>query len=93
MQDAIDAVRGFNRFYTQLVGALDERFLDSDLSLVEARLLFEIARADRLVATDLQAALGMDAGYVSRLLRRFETRGWVVRERGEAGMVGVDQSF
>lgn len=83
MEQTIAAVRGFNRFFTQRVGALDERFLGSDLTLAEARLLFEIAQADRPVAADLQAALGMDAGYVSRLLRRFETRGWIVRARGK----------
>lgn len=83
MEHAIAAVRSFNRFYTQRVGALDARFLDSDLSLAEARLLFEIAQADRPVAADLQAALNLDAGYVSRMLRRFEARGWIVRARSE----------
>jgi DNA-binding MarR family transcriptional regulator/GNAT superfamily N-acetyltransferase len=82
MQDAVDAVRRFNRFYTQFVGALDARFLGSDLSLAEARLLFEIAQADTPVAADLQSALGLDAGYVSRVLRRFETKGWLIRVRG-----------
>ena len=82
MEDAITAVREFNRFYTRLVGVLDDRFLGAELTLPEARLLFEIIQADRPVAADLQASLGMDAGFMSRLLRRFETRGWVVRERG-----------
>jgi DNA-binding MarR family transcriptional regulator/predicted GNAT family acetyltransferase len=81
MDSAIAAVRGFSRFYTQLVGALDPRFLDSDLTLAEARLLFEIAQTEAPVASDLQAALGFDAGYVSRILRRFETDGLIERER------------
>ena len=84
MDAAIAAVRGFNRFYTQLVGALDPRFLDSALSLAEARLLFEIAQLDRPVAADLQAALGLDAGYVSRVLRRFVADGLIARERDAA---------
>jgi DNA-binding MarR family transcriptional regulator/GNAT superfamily N-acetyltransferase len=84
MEDAITAVREFNRFYTRLIGALDDRFLGADLTLPEARLIFEIASADRPVAAELQARLGMDAGFVSRLLRRFETRGWIVREHGGA---------
>ena len=84
MEDAIAAVREFNRFYTRLIGALDDRFLGADLTLPEARLIFEIASSDRPVAAELQARLGMDAGFVSRLLRRFETRGWIVRERGGA---------
>ena len=83
MEDAIDAVRQFNRFYTRRVGALNARFLGTDLSLPEARLLFEIVHADRPVASDLQKRLGMDAGYLSRVLRRFETRGWIQREAGE----------
>ena len=74
-------MRGFNRFYTRLVGALDPRFLDSDLSLAEARLLFEIAQSACPVAADLQTALGLDAGYVSRVLRRFEADGLIARER------------
>jgi len=84
MEDAITAVREFNRFYTRLIGALDDRFLGADLTLPEARLLFEIANADRPVAVELQQRLGMDAGFVSRLLRRFETRGWILREHGGA---------
>ena len=84
MEDAIAAVREFNRFYTRLIGALDDRFLGADLTLPEARLIFEIASSDRPVAAELQARLGMDAGFVSRLLRRFETRSWIVRERGGA---------
>lgn len=82
MEETIAAVRTFNRFYTQFVGALDVRFLGSALSLAEARLLFEIATGDMPVAADLQAALVMDAGYVSRVLRRFETEGWIRRETG-----------
>lgn len=81
--DQIETIRGFNRFYTQRVGALDANFLGSGLSLAEARLLFEIGTADGLVASDLQVMLGLDAGYLSRILRRFETNGWIVRARGE----------
>jgi DNA-binding MarR family transcriptional regulator/GNAT superfamily N-acetyltransferase len=83
MEDAIDAVRRFNRFYTRRVGALNARFLGTELSLPEARLMFEIAHAERPLASDLQKALDMDAGYISRVLRRFETRGWIQREAGE----------
>ncbi len=78
----IASIRAFNRFYTQFVGALDSRFLGSDITLAEARLLFEINRAGSAVAADLQTALGMDAGYLSRLIGRFEERGWIFRDRG-----------
>ncbi|HWI87478.1 MAG TPA: bifunctional helix-turn-helix transcriptional regulator/GNAT family N-acetyltransferase [Sphingomonas sp.] len=82
MEDAIATVRGFNRFYTRFVGALNARFLGSDLSLAETRLLFEIAHRAPLLATELQSSLGMDAGFVSRVLARFEARGWIERSRG-----------
>jgi DNA-binding MarR family transcriptional regulator/GNAT superfamily N-acetyltransferase len=83
MENAIATLRGFNRFFTHYVGALDARFLGTDMTLPEARLLFEIAHAEAPVAADLQAALDMDAGYVSRVLRGFEGRGWITRARGE----------
>ena len=84
MEDAdITAIRRFNRFYTQTIGALDAHFLGTEASLPEARLLFEIATREPVTATVLQDALGMDAGYLSRLVARFEKRGWIVRERRE----------
>ena len=79
MDHAIAAVRRFNRFYTQAVGALDARFLGSEMNLAEARLLFEIDRHASVPARVLQHALAMDPGYVSRILGRFETRDWIAR--------------
>jgi DNA-binding MarR family transcriptional regulator/GNAT superfamily N-acetyltransferase len=84
MEDAIAAVRLFNRFYTRHVGALDQRFLGTELTLPEARLMFEIAHAESPVAADLQKLLGMDAGYLSRVLARFEARGWITRKASAA---------
>lgn len=83
MDEAIDAVRRFNRFYTRRVGALNARFLGTELSLPEARILFELIHGERPVAADLQKALGMDPGYLSRVLRRFESWGWILREPGD----------
>src|SRR5437868_13298712 len=85
MDDAITAVRAFNRCYTRFAGALDAHYMESDLSLVEARLLYEIANREAPLAAALQAELGLDAGYVSRILRRFQARGWIERGRGEDG--------
>ncbi|HEY5713462.1 MAG TPA: helix-turn-helix domain-containing GNAT family N-acetyltransferase [Allosphingosinicella sp.] len=85
MDDAVAAVRGFTRFYTSFVGALDAHYMDSDLSLAEARLLYEIANRPAPLAAELQADLGLDPGYVSRILHRFQNKGWIERGRGEDG--------
>ena len=81
MDDAIAAVRRFNRFFTRFVGALDADFLDTGVSLAEARILFEIAQREPCGATELQDALDLDAGFLSRVLRRFEERHWIERQR------------
>ncbi|GJE82956.1 bifunctional helix-turn-helix transcriptional regulator/GNAT family N-acetyltransferase [Methylorubrum thiocyanatum] len=81
-ENTIAALRRFNRFYTGLIGALDDRFLGCDVTLPEARLLYEIASQEPATASAIQAALGMDAGYVSRIVARFEKRGWIIRARG-----------
>lgn len=82
MDDAVASLRAFNRFYTRFVGALDAHYMETDLSLVEARLLYEIATRQTVLAAGLQSDLGLDPGYVSRLLRRFQNRGWISRGRG-----------
>ena len=77
--DAIAAVRRFSRFYTRQLGLLEECVLSSDFSLSEARVLYELANRESLTATDVRRELGLDAGYLSRILKAFEQRGLVAR--------------
>ena len=77
---SIAAVRQFNRFYTRQIGVLRKNYLDSPYSLGEMRVLYELAHADQLTASDIARALDLDAGYLSRLLRNFEKRGLISRK-------------
>jgi DNA-binding MarR family transcriptional regulator/N-acetylglutamate synthase-like GNAT family acetyltransferase len=77
----VSAVREFNRFYTQKIGVLRGGLLDSDYTLTEVRVLYEIARRQRPLASDLVRDLALDAGYLSRILAKFARRGWLKRER------------
>jgi DNA-binding MarR family transcriptional regulator/GNAT superfamily N-acetyltransferase len=77
----VAAVREFNRFYTNVIGLLREGLLDTAYSLAEARILFELAREGEAETAHLRRSLDIDAGYLSRLLARFEADGLVTRTR------------
>jgi DNA-binding MarR family transcriptional regulator/N-acetylglutamate synthase-like GNAT family acetyltransferase len=75
--DPVQAIRRFNRFYTRQIGVLQEHLLDSQFSLTEVRVLYEIAHRENAAAKDLCQDLGLDRGYVSRMLQNFEKHGWI----------------
>ena len=86
MRESVDvqvsAIRAFNRFYTRKIGVVDG-IASSPFSLAEARVLYELAHREQPTSTDIRKELGLDAGYVSRILREFERRKFVTREQSK----------
>jgi len=82
--ERVAKVRSFNRFYTSVIGLLGEGFLETPYTLTEARVIFELAQRDATEVLDLRHALGLDGGYLSRVLGRLEAGGLLTKERSEA---------
>src|ERR1700681_4899569 len=84
LQDRIAALRRFNRFYTRKLGVLEEHFLHSQFSLAEARVLYVLEHGDQTTETTIGHSLGLDAGYLSRILDRFARARLISREASSA---------
>jgi len=76
-QELIDQIRSFNRFYTNIIGLLDQHFLDSPFSLTEGRVLYEICNIAECSAKKIREKVVIDEGYLSRILNSFTKRGLI----------------
>jgi DNA-binding MarR family transcriptional regulator/GNAT superfamily N-acetyltransferase len=83
MDQAVADIRAFNRRYTKWIGALDRHHLGSDYSLAEVRVLYEIGHRPSIMARDIAEQLGLDAGYLSRLVARFDKAGLIERRMSD----------
>ena len=80
-QELIDQIRSFNRFYTNILGLLDQHFLDSPFSLTEGRVLYEICNTKECSAKKIRENIVIDEGYLSRILDSFTKRGLIKKTR------------
>ena len=80
-QTNIEEIRSFNRWYTGIIGLLDAHVLDSAFNLPEARVLYELYHQDGIQAGEIIALLGLDKGYLSRMLDQFAKKGLIGRKR------------
>jgi DNA-binding MarR family transcriptional regulator len=78
-QELIEHIRSFNRFYTNVIGLLDQHFLDSPFSLTEGRVLYEISHAENCTAKKIREKISIDEGYLSRILDTFRKKGLITK--------------
>lgn len=77
--DIVTEIRGFNRFYTNILGLLDQHIIDSGYSLTEARILFEISKTDTCTANQLCSILKIERSYMSKIINKFEKKQLITR--------------
>lgn len=78
-QETIEQIRSFNRFYTDIIGLLDQHFLDSPFSLTEGRVLYEIRHIEDCTAKKIREKINIDEGYLSRILNIFRKKGLITK--------------
>lgn len=78
-QELIERIRSFNRFYTNIIGLLDQHFLDSPFSLTEGRVLYEISHTENCSAKKIREKISIDEGYLSRILDTFRKKGLITK--------------
>src|SRR5690348_13115383 len=84
LEGRVRAVRRFNRFYTRKISVLKEGLLGSPLSLTEGRVLYEMAQREYTTASELAQELGLDSGYLSRMLKNFEAKGVITKHASKS---------
>jgi DNA-binding MarR family transcriptional regulator len=78
-QEIIEKVRKFNRFYTNIIGLLDQHFLDTPFSLTEGRVLYEISQLEECSAKKIRENIAIDEGYLSRIIDKFVKKGLITK--------------
>ncbi|MCS3800809.1 MarR family winged helix-turn-helix transcriptional regulator [Niastella sp. OAS944] len=79
-QRTIEEIRAFNRYYTGLIGLLNDHLLDSEYSLAEVRILYEINTHQPVSASQIMSEMGIDKGYLSRVLKQLEKNGLISKQ-------------
>lgn len=79
-QRTIEDIRAFNRYYTGLIGLLNDHLLDSEYSLAEVRILYEINTHQPVSASQIMSEMGIDKGYLSRVLKQLEKNGLISKQ-------------
>ena len=78
-QEIIEKIRSFNRFYTNIIGLLDQHFLDTPFSLTEGRVLYEISNMEECSAKKIRENIAIDEGYLSRIIDKFIEKGLIIK--------------
>ena len=91
----IDQIRAFNRFYTVILGLLDNHILESNFSLAEVRILYELYHSSGITAKEIMVMIDMDKGQLSRILKKLERQKLVTRkpsaEDGRAAILSLSK--